>query len=322
MGVPSQKPMMKLFPSVAIFAFVLKACSASERCKDIRVPEGKCATLFDEEDCTGWSAEVSTGYSELSYRERNEAESVIVKPGCKFEGYDRADKNIPANRGDSITIDATKNDTQIWKNLKGQDNLEEEISSMVCNCNQFLSPLALPLGVGPSGPSRPRPFLPTDNVPRVPTKFGAQISTEKVRATTKTTPTTTTPVTPPTSQCSSVFNWSDNQCATLYQDQNCIGWGLDLAVGYTELTKINRHNDAELVIIRPGCKFVGYEYAHWDPELRGRSVTFSAANPHEHSHDVHHHNGEDCNDTPAVKKLRDSQLRNRIDSVECSCIDF
>ena len=82
---------MKLFPYVALFAFLLKACSASETCQDMRVPEGKCAMLFDEEDCAGWSAEVSTGYSELSYRERNEAESVIVKPGCKFEGKIRID---------------------------------------------------------------------------------------------------------------------------------------------------------------------------------------------------------------------------------------
>ena len=29
---------------------------------------------------------LSTGYIDLSVRERNEAESVIVKPGCKFIG--------------------------------------------------------------------------------------------------------------------------------------------------------------------------------------------------------------------------------------------
>ena len=85
LAVLFQKPAMKLL-SIAIFAFVLKAYNASETCQDMRVPEGKCAMLFDEEDCTGWSAEVSNGYSELSYRERNEAESIIVKPGCKFIG--------------------------------------------------------------------------------------------------------------------------------------------------------------------------------------------------------------------------------------------
>ena len=86
LAVPFQKSTMKLFPCVAIFTLLLKACSASVTCQDMRVPEGKCAILFDEEDCAGWSAEVSTGYSELSFRERNEAESVIVKPGCKFVG--------------------------------------------------------------------------------------------------------------------------------------------------------------------------------------------------------------------------------------------
>merc|ERR1711879_430365 len=107
MGSAIPKPMMKLLPCVAIFTFVLKACSASEPCQDMKVPEGKCAVLFDEEDCTGWSAEVSSGYSELSYRQRNEAESVIVKPGCKFVGYDRADKNILASADPRRTDRAT-----------------------------------------------------------------------------------------------------------------------------------------------------------------------------------------------------------------------
>ena len=78
--------MMKLPFSVAILAFVLNVCNASKTCKDIRVPEGKCATLLNGKDCTGWSVDVSTGYIDLSVRERNEAESVIVKPGCKFIG--------------------------------------------------------------------------------------------------------------------------------------------------------------------------------------------------------------------------------------------
>jgi hypothetical protein len=201
-------------------------------------------------------------------------------------------------------------------NLEGEHNLEEEISSTVCTCDQVpSSPLALAFGIGVSGPSRPRPFLPTDNdnVARVPSKFGARIPTEKA-----TTASTSTTKPAPISQCSSEAEWSGKQCATLYQDQNCIGWRLDVAVGYTELTRIERHNDAEVVVIRPGCKFVGYEYAHWDPELRGRSVAFDAAISYKHTHDAHHHNGEG-DATQVVKKLRDSQLRNRIDSVECSC---
>ena len=76
--------MMKLPFSVAILVSFLSLCNASKNCKDIRVPEGKCATIFDGKDCTGWSVDVSTGNIDLSVRERNEAESVVVKPGCNF----------------------------------------------------------------------------------------------------------------------------------------------------------------------------------------------------------------------------------------------
>ena len=85
LAVPLQKPMMKLFLPFAIFAFVIDA-SASERCEEMKVPSDKCATLFDDEDCNGWSVDVSTVYTELSFRERNEAEAVVVRPGCKFVG--------------------------------------------------------------------------------------------------------------------------------------------------------------------------------------------------------------------------------------------
>ena len=51
--------MMKLPFSVAILALVvLNVCNAYKTCQDIRVPEGKCATLFDGKDCTGWSVDV------------------------------------------------------------------------------------------------------------------------------------------------------------------------------------------------------------------------------------------------------------------------
>ena len=85
LAVSLQKPMMKLILPVAIFAFVISS-SASETCEELRVPAGMCATIYDDEDCNGWSVDVPTGYTELSFRERNEAEAVIVKPGCKFIG--------------------------------------------------------------------------------------------------------------------------------------------------------------------------------------------------------------------------------------------
>ena len=81
----SQNPMIiaKMSP------FDLSVVKAS--CSGKTVPRGKCALLFDEEDCEGWEFEVPVGYTELdrfSVRgpKKNDAESVLVRPGCKFIG--------------------------------------------------------------------------------------------------------------------------------------------------------------------------------------------------------------------------------------------
>ena len=61
-----------------------------------------------------------------------------------------------------------------------------------------------------------------------------------------------------------------------------------------------------------------YDYAHTNPELRGRHMTFDAGK-HEHSHKPHSHGEHDEDETQVVKKLKKGQLRNQIDSVECTC---
>ena len=65
--------------------------SSASSCNGKTVPRGKCALLFDDKDCGGWEYEVPIGYSELprfalSGPTKNDAESVLVKPGCKFIG--------------------------------------------------------------------------------------------------------------------------------------------------------------------------------------------------------------------------------------------
>ena len=65
--------------------------SSESSCRGKTVPRGKCALLFDDENCGGWEYEVPIGYSELprfalSGPTKNDAESVWVKPGCKFIG--------------------------------------------------------------------------------------------------------------------------------------------------------------------------------------------------------------------------------------------
>ena len=55
------------------------------------MPRGSCALLYDEEYCSGWEYEVPIGYKELprfSWKgpKKDDAESVLVRPGCKFIG--------------------------------------------------------------------------------------------------------------------------------------------------------------------------------------------------------------------------------------------
>ena len=69
-----------------------------------------------------------------------------------------------------------------------------------------------------------------------------------------------------------------------------------------------------------------YDYAHTNPEFRGSHRTFDARkhdhNHVEHVHKPHSHAELDEGETQVVKKLRRGQLRNRIDSVECTCGDY
>ena len=60
-------------------------------CDSKRVPVDRCAILYDEEDCGGWSFEAPEGYSELENfaltgPKTNDAESVLVREGCRFTG--------------------------------------------------------------------------------------------------------------------------------------------------------------------------------------------------------------------------------------------
>ena len=52
------------------------------------------------------------------------------------------------------------------------------------------------------------------------------------------------PVVPPTS------------CAVLYDDENCKGWSFEVPTGTSEIPEEFR-NDAEVVVVRSGCKLTG-----------------------------------------------------------------
>ena len=53
--------------------------------------------------------------------------------------------------------------------------------------------------------------------------------------------------------CSSV---PDGFCAVLYDDENCAGWSFDVPTGTYDLPSFYR-NDAEVVVVKRGCKLTG-----------------------------------------------------------------
>ena len=60
-------------------------------CKNLQIPAGVCAILYDDENCLhrtliGWKEELVEGEKELGFLHKNDAESVIVREGCTFRG--------------------------------------------------------------------------------------------------------------------------------------------------------------------------------------------------------------------------------------------
>merc|ERR1712018_665401 len=53
------------------------------------VPDGFCAVLYDDEDCRGWSFQVTNGSYDLPEDLKDDAEVVVVRAGCKFTGFTR-----------------------------------------------------------------------------------------------------------------------------------------------------------------------------------------------------------------------------------------
>ena len=48
----------------------------------------------------------------------------------------------------------------------------------------------------------------------------------------------------------------DGYCAVLYDDEDCRGWSFNVPTGSYDLPEDLR-NDAEVVVVRAGCKFTG-----------------------------------------------------------------
>merc|ERR1712150_217248 len=253
----SSKKAMKFLLLLALCGSVANAgIFSSSSCSGKTVPSGACALLYDDEDCGGWEYEVPSGYSELGFTKRNDAESVLVKQGCTFTGYDHADAGNFRARGDSVEVDARNSRTAVKKNLEDDEELEERITSMTCTCGRPSSSSNVANGeIGRSSGERGRSSG----------ERGRSFSSSSA-ANTRTFSSSSCPgKTVPSSAC-----------ALLYDNEDCKGWEYQVPRGYSELG-FTKRNDAESVLVRQGCKFIGYDHDDRDDiSGRGDSVEVNA----------------------------------------------
>eukprot|EP00096_Caligus_rogercresseyi_P002472 TRINITY_DN1460_c0_g1_i1.p1 TRINITY_DN1460_c0_g1~~TRINITY_DN1460_c0_g1_i1.p1 ORF type:complete len:290 (-),score=40.06 TRINITY_DN1460_c0_g1_i1:230-1054(-) len=128
----------------SIFLLALMYCSSvrgnvlerifQNECTEKSVPPGMCAVLFDDDGCEGWEHAIPEGYTELSWWYRNDAESVVVKKGCVFKGFDHIGA-IEADRGERLLMDSRNfmKPYNMWKDLD-RHSLVDDISATECTC--------------------------------------------------------------------------------------------------------------------------------------------------------------------------------------------
>jgi len=101
------------------------------------VPRTACAVVYDDGDCGGWALEIAEGrirfpiYHPTYYWYRNDIESVSVRAGCTFTGFEDSDYN-----GESATIVAGNRDRHVTLDDEDEyEDLDEDIESIICRCN-------------------------------------------------------------------------------------------------------------------------------------------------------------------------------------------
>lgn len=107
------------------------------RNKCVDVPSNLCAVVFDDEKCNGWKLDINEGeimfkwWDPIYYWYRNDIESVSVRKGCTFTGFDDSSLN-----GGSFTIrSGSSSDSHVT--LSDEDEYEdydEKIQSISCVC--------------------------------------------------------------------------------------------------------------------------------------------------------------------------------------------
>ena len=104
------------------------------KCQSVTSP--LCAIVYDDGECNGWKLDIAEGeimfkwWHPVNYWYRNDIESVSVRQGCTFTGFDDSSLN-----GGSFTIRAGNADRHVT--LADEDEYEdydEKIQSISCIC--------------------------------------------------------------------------------------------------------------------------------------------------------------------------------------------
>jgi len=105
----------------------------------IPVPSHLCAIAYDDGRCTGWKLEIPVGeqmfkwWDPVWYWYRNDIETVSVRAGCSFTGFDDSSYN-----GNSFTIRAGTADRHVELNDEDEfEDFDEAIQSYSCVCRNW-----------------------------------------------------------------------------------------------------------------------------------------------------------------------------------------
>merc|ERR1712244_57756 len=123
MGVTRHLNMKSLLVLLGLLG--LGQCGIFTRSKCVDVPSNLCAVVYDDEKCNGWALNINEGeimfkwWDPVYYWYRNDIESVSVRKGCTFTGFDDSSLN-----GGSFTIrSSSSKDTHVT--LSDEDEYED-----------------------------------------------------------------------------------------------------------------------------------------------------------------------------------------------------
>jgi len=224
---------------------------------------GACAVIFEKDECeTGifgdsmdigegnWTNLRGTGFHE-------DVESILVKPGCVLFGYDENDKK---ERGTGISVSAVGKTDYVVRDLESDDfDLKDDIEAVECFCGRKAQEA-----------TEVKPLEEKNFLKAIAGWLGAGSATKHCN------------------MWIHAFNRlpkSERPCAIIFEEEDCDtsdgvlskDWYLEVPsenkiVNLDKFSRGASEDDAEAVLVRPGCSFTAYD----KNDGKGKEVTVTA----------------------------------------------